>query len=81
MVARFEGSYGRANLFDDTDSLMAEYAAGLACCHVSLENMQIRAADGREGNADDGLADTRVRAALLALIPAARLDASPSASR
>jgi hypothetical protein len=65
MVARFECRHGRPNLLDDADALMAENAAGLASRDVTLEDVQVGAANRRFGDLDDrvrGRGDFRLRA-------------------
>src|SRR5450631_679326 len=59
MVARPEGSYGRADLVNDTDALMTENAAWLASRNVPLEDVQIGAANGRFGHFNNRVSGRR----------------------
>lgn len=55
MVARLEASNRRADFLDDTDTFVPENPPRFAGRNVAFEDMQIGAADGRPGDADDGV--------------------------
>ena len=59
MVSRFERSDGGPDFIDDADAFMTENAAGLARRDVTLENVQIGAANCRFGHFDDRVRGSR----------------------
>ena len=56
---------------------MAQDPSGLAACHVTLEDMQVGAADGRLADSNDGIrwcGDFRLRVILKRLFPRAQAE-------
>ena len=67
MVSRLECRHRGPDLLDDADALMAENAARLTSRYVTLEDVQVGAANRRLGNLDDrvrGRGDVRLRTVL-----------------
>jgi len=55
MVSRFESGDTSANGIDDADALMPEDSTGRTARHITLQNMQVRAADGCFHHFDNGI--------------------------